>query len=189
MSWKLATAPATEPISLTEAKLHLKMDDITTDDTLITSLIKAARMYCEQYCNAGFVTQTWEYYLDRFPRVIELNKFPISAISIKYYDKDNVEQTLASTVYSVDMIDSPTRITLGENQTWPEIEGKLNAIKITATVGFGAAADVPDDIKAAILLMVGNLYANRESNVVGRMVTELPFGVKALLDNRRSFVW
>jgi uncharacterized phiE125 gp8 family phage protein len=143
-------------------------------------------MYCEQYCNAGFITQTWEYYLDRFPRWIELNKFPVSAISsIKYYDKSNVEQTLSNTVYSLDLVSSPIRITLADNQSWPETYTRLNAVKITMIVGYGAAADVPDDIKAAIKLMLGNLYVNREGNVIGRMVTEMPLGVKALLDNRR----
>ena len=188
MSWKLKTAPSTEPVTLTEAKLHLKMDDITTDDDLITSLIKAARMACESYCNMGFISQTWEYGLDKFQN-IDLNKYPVTAISVQYYDKDNTLQTLASSVYDTDYTNSPIRFRLGYNQTWPDTYKRMNAVIITATVGFTNAAAIPEDIKSAIKLMIGHLYANREAVVVGRIATDLPVGVKFLLDNYRSFVW
>ena len=68
MSEKLAlsAAPATEPITLTEAKLWLKVDD-STDDDLITALIIAARQACEDYTHRSLITQTWQMTLDRFP--------------------------------------------------------------------------------------------------------------------------
>lgn len=188
MSWKLATAPSTEPITLTEAKLHLKMDDITTDDDLITSLIKAARMSCESYCNMGFISQVWEYGMDKF-HCVDLNKYPCSAVAVTYYDTNNALQTLSTSVYDVDLNNSPVRIRLAYNQTWPDTYKKLNAVKVSATIGWANAAAVPDDIKAAIKLMLGHLYANREAVVVGRIATDLPNGVKFLLDNYRSFVW
>ena len=120
---------------------------------------------------------------------VDLNKYPISAVSVQYYDKNNTLQTLSTSVYDVDITNSPTRIRLGYNQEWPDTRERLNAVKITCTVGFASAAAVPEDIKAAIKLMIGHLYANRESVVVGRIATELPMGVKFLLDNHRSFVW
>lgn len=189
MAWKLVTAPTTEPIDSTEAKLHLKMDDIATDDTLIASLIKAARLYCELYSNMGYITQTWEYTMDAFCNRIELNKYPISAVAITYYDAANQIQTLATSVYDTDLSNSPAVIQLAYNQTFPDTYKRLNAVKITCTVGYGAASAVPDDIKAAIKLMLKHLYENREAVAVGKIATELPLGVKALLDNRRSFVW
>ena len=61
---------ASEPVSLAEAKLHLKLSDIPEDsseDTLITDLISVAREYCEKYTKRDFMGKTYEYYLDSFP--------------------------------------------------------------------------------------------------------------------------
>ncbi len=58
--WKLKTAPAVEPISTSEAKLHLKLDSDTTDDTLIAALITAAREIIENMTGRALINQTWE---------------------------------------------------------------------------------------------------------------------------------
>jgi len=63
MGLKQTVAPALEPVSLTEAKLHLRIDT-TAEDVLISSLIKAARQYCENYQRRAYITQTWELWLD-----------------------------------------------------------------------------------------------------------------------------
>lgn len=67
MPIKLNTQPAVEPVSIDEAKLHLRVthDD---EDTLIATLISAARLHAENYCRRAFVTQKWDLYLDAFPR-------------------------------------------------------------------------------------------------------------------------
>lgn len=190
MSWKLKTAPTTEPVSLSEMKLHLKMDDISSDDTLISSLIAAARSACESYTNMGFISQEWTYALDRFPSTIFLNKYPLDSVdSVQYYDSANTLQTLDSSYYDVDLQNSPGRISLAWNYTYPEIYNRINAVIVTVTIGYANAAAVPEDLKAAIKLLVAHLYENRESVMVGRMVTELPMGVKFLLSKYRSFVW
>ncbi|WP_025917676.1 head-tail connector protein [Herminiimonas sp. CN] len=67
MPIKLNTTPAVEPVSLAEAKLHLRVD-FTDDDTLITMLIGAARVAAENICRRAFITQKWDLYLDAFPR-------------------------------------------------------------------------------------------------------------------------
>jgi peptide/nickel transport system permease protein len=56
-SHKTTTAPASEPITLTEAKAHLRVD-FDDDDTLITAMIAAARGYVEEHCNRALLTQT-----------------------------------------------------------------------------------------------------------------------------------
>ncbi len=56
-NFKVKTPPATEPVSLSEAKLHLKVDT-SADDTLISALIAAALQHLERHCNSAFVTQT-----------------------------------------------------------------------------------------------------------------------------------
>ena len=54
MSWQITVEPATEPITLVEAKAHLRVD-FSDEDTYIDTLIVAARRYCEAYCNRVFI--------------------------------------------------------------------------------------------------------------------------------------
>jgi uncharacterized phiE125 gp8 family phage protein len=66
MGLRLTQAPAVEPVTLAEAKLHLRVDD-STEDTLITMLISASRAHAENVCRRAFVTQKWLLALDAFP--------------------------------------------------------------------------------------------------------------------------
>jgi hypothetical protein len=59
-------APASEPVTLAEAKLWARIDS-TVDDALVTSLIAAARQYAEDYTSRAIITQSWRMTLDRFP--------------------------------------------------------------------------------------------------------------------------
>jgi hypothetical protein len=68
MPSKITTAPASEPLSLPEAKLHLRIDDdVTIDDSLINDLIAAAREDAELITRRALVTQKWQCVLDTFP--------------------------------------------------------------------------------------------------------------------------
>ena len=83
MRLKLKTAPAVEPVTLEEAKLHLKVDG-AEDNTLITTLITTARELAERETKRAFITQTWQMYLDQAPQIIEIPKPPLqSIVSIK----------------------------------------------------------------------------------------------------------
>jgi hypothetical protein len=66
MRLRLTTAPASEPVTLAEAKDYARVD--TSDsDTLITSLIKVARRRVESETGLALITQTWTGVLDRWP--------------------------------------------------------------------------------------------------------------------------
>lgn len=62
----LVTGPSEEPVSLAEAKLHLRVDD-NADDALISALIVAARQHAENDTRRALVTQTWRQVWDQFP--------------------------------------------------------------------------------------------------------------------------
>jgi len=168
VAYKLKTAPAAEPVSSTEAKAHLRVDH-TDDDTLIGTLIITARRFCEEYLNQSLITQTWYNYLNDFydgaiyyvyrGPFLMINKGPVQSItSIKYYDADDVEQTLSTDYYHTDLSSQPARIEVSET---PETYDKLNAVTIEFVAGYGDAADVPEHIKHAMLLYIGHLYENR----------------------------
>jgi hypothetical protein len=62
----MVTPPALEPVSLTTAKLHCRVD-FDDDDAYITALVTAARQKCESYLTRSFVTTAWAQTLDGFP--------------------------------------------------------------------------------------------------------------------------
>jgi len=187
MAIRLITAPAAEPVTLAEAKAHLRVDH-SDEDTVIGAMISAARVYCEQWTARAFVTQTWELVLDEFPtNEIEIPKPPLQTIdSIKYDDGDGIEQLLAASEYETDPVSQPgwvVPITSG----WPTVYEGINAVRIRFTAGYDPgtdspvdlAANVPPSLKAAMLLYIGQLYSVREDVVVG--FTVAPVGVVELL--------
>lgn len=165
MSAKLITAPASEPITLAEAKAHLRVTD-TDEDDLISAYIVSAREVCEQQLGRALVTQTWEKVLDAFPaNEIVLPWPPLLAItSVKYIDTAGTEQTLGAATYALDTYSEPGWLLLADGEEWPETRDVANAVKIRYTAGYGAAAAVPQSIKAWIKLYVGALYENREAS-------------------------
>jgi len=184
MALKIATPPTTEPVTSTEAKLHLKVD-ATTDDTLIANLITTARETVEAIARRALITQTWDLLLDEFPEGDELLiPFPpLQTISsVQYTNQNNVTATFASSNYAVDTYSEPGRIKLVYGAAWPgDILYTLNGVKVRFIAGFGAAAAVPLKYKQAILLLLGHWYANREEVIAGANLSEIPFGVNALL--------
>lgn len=95
-------------------------------------------------------------------------------------DTDGNSQTLGSSVYRVDAVSEPGRITLAYNQSWPLIRSVTNAITITYSAGYGIPSKVPDDVKHAIKLIIGHLYEHRET-VSEMALTSVPFAAKSLL--------
>lgn len=176
-------APTVEPLRLSEAKLHLRVD-YDDDDALIGSLILAAREYCENKTNRQFITATYVMSLDAFPSEgISIPRAPLqSIINISYYDLNGDSQTLASSVYRVDSSSEPGRLSLAYNQTWPGVLKVTGSINIHFLAGYGdAASDVPDGIKAAMKLLIGHWYANREVVNVGNITSTFEHSSDALL--------
>tara|TARA_R110002110_G_scaffold112837_1_gene280290 strand:- start:356 stop:934 length:579 start_codon:yes stop_codon:yes gene_type:complete len=182
-TYQVITAAATYPVSLTETKLHLKVD-IGTDDTLITNLIIAATELSEEYTNRFFIETIIKQTCSNFNELKELYKSPvISVTSVVYYDSNNAIQVLANTEYVVNNEFEPCQINLADTKSYPNITTRVDAVNSVYKVGYGASAnDVPHTIKQAILLTIGNWYENRESIVVGRTFSELSQSAKWLLD-------
>jgi len=177
------TSPASEPLSVTEAKAHLRVDH-TSDDDLITSLISAARHHAEAFLNRALITQAWERVLDRFPcssdRPIELRAPLQSVTSVTYTDSDGQSQTWASSNYIVDTDSKPGRLLPAYTVAWPTTRDVINAVRVRFVAGYGAnGSAVPQDIRLGMLLLVGHLYEHREAVTPTAMAT-LPMGVEAL---------
>jgi uncharacterized phiE125 gp8 family phage protein len=185
LSLQLVTAPTQEPVTLVEAKAHLRVD-FADDDALITSLIAAARQAAETLTGRQLVTARWKQVFDCFPwHAILLAKAPLqSIVSIEYLDMGAVLQTLAAPMYTVDVACEPARVTPVFGQIWPISLPQIGSVSVTFDAGYGGPSLVPDGIKAWIKIRVGSLYAHREEVAVtgrGQGIAPLPF-IDGLLD-------
>lgn len=172
MKIKLISAPDTEPITLAELKLHLRLDSGTVEDVLLTSIIQAARERVEDITRRALLTQTWELYLREFPCKdhIDLPFGNLQSVnSFKYTDSANVVHTLTANVdYIVELNgEGIGRIVLPYNGSFPSATlNTSNPVAIEFDCGWESATDIPSKIRAAIKLICGDLYENRESNVL-----------------------
>lgn len=191
MALHIKTAPTDEPVSLADANLQMRIDG-SDENTLVEAYITAAREYCEGFQNLAYITQTWQLWLDAFPAEDFVN-IPLpplqSIVSIKYYDINDVEYTMSSSLYIVDDKSEPGRVNLAYGQSWPSTTLRpINGVCIEFNAGFGDdPEDVPQSIRQVILLLVAHWFENREPILTGKaeVIKELPFTITALLNNRR----
>ena len=177
----LVVAPVVEPVTIEEAKNHLRVDT-PDDDALIQRNLVAARRWAETYTRRVFVTQTWNVFYEKGQPVLTLPLPPLqSVLSVSHRTTSGSMLTVPPTVYLVDTIAAPGRILLAPGQSWPgDPLWAPNPIVIQFIAGYGLAATVPDDIKAAILLLTGFLYENREQ-AAHPSPKALPFAAENLL--------
>jgi uncharacterized phiE125 gp8 family phage protein len=182
-SIKRITEPAIEPVSLAEAKQHLRVDqDFTDDDLYIQSLISAARYYVESVSDRTLIRSQWQLKLDLFPSWdIELPRPPIAPgdVVVTFVPSQGVEQ--AFTAFRVDRDSTPAVIRPEWNGSWPTARGAENDVTITYWAGYGeSVANIPPPARHCILLMVGSWFANREAVIQGGM-NPVPMAVDAML--------
>ncbi|WP_291295824.1 head-tail connector protein [Elioraea sp.] len=192
-------APVGEPVSLIDAKAHLRVDH-TSDDVLIGAQLASARQTVEAHTGRALLTQTWEWQLDGAPTsnrvrlpvelldplgvtapiaALTIPKAPLLAVlSVTYDDAAGVAQTMSPTSYVVQAPAGDTAprgtLALAYGAAWPAARAARGSFRIRFTAGYGAAADVPAALKAAILLLLGELYESREASMQGQAIQLSP---------------
>jgi hypothetical protein len=200
-SVSVITPPADEPVDVATAALHLRVDG-NAEDALIQLYIAAARANVEEVTGLYLVQQQVRVTFDRFePREYPLPNFdtrgyqpmrrldptmrlpvwPLQSVdAVQYLDVSGTQQTLATDAYVLDKSARPARLTPAPGQDWPATQCVTGAVTMDCTVGYAPSdaappdygANVPAAIKAAILLLVGDMYANREAG--GQLLNENP---------------
>jgi uncharacterized phiE125 gp8 family phage protein len=184
----LKTGPTVEPVTLEDAKTHLRVDN-TDEDDLIEGLIQTAREYCETFTGRAFITQTWYWKADRFPyfQKIYLPRPPLVSITaVSYVDQNGTTQTWAPTTgYQLSQPAGPkagyASILPAYGTSWPTTRYQLEAVTVEYVCGYGQPPAVPASIPAAMKLLIGHLYENREAVVLGVNPLDLPLAIPALL--------
>jgi len=199
MTVRVVVQPVVEPISLDEAKEHLRFDSSlgTYQDALISGIISAVRIYAENYTRRALIQQTMEYTCEYFPDEFVL-PYPnlLSVESLKYKDSDGVLQTLGADQYQVDYNSVPGRIKPAYGETWPTLTrlGDYNSVQVRYIAGYAAVgsptdaaalrAGVPEVVKQWMKIRLSNYHALPSSIVVGTISSSLPRDFcDALLDS------
>jgi uncharacterized phiE125 gp8 family phage protein len=174
----LITPPTADVVTLEEAKAHLRVDH-ADDDALIAGMIAAATSHLDPAGNGwlgrALRPQTWELRFDAFPCGPVILPYPplISVESMKYGDGDGVERELVAGIgYRVFADAWRARLEPVYGGSWPRVRRDHESVRVRYVVGHapadGEAADaLPPSVKAAILLIVGDLYAFRETVAEG----------------------
>lgn len=183
MGIKVVSPPSVEPVTLAEAKAHLRVDS-ADEDALITRLIVAAREQCEQELDRSLAQQTLQLMLDAFPAgALLLPRGPvISVSSVQYVDTAGVLQTVSANDYTLDDAQIDAWLLYAYGSDWPQARDQANAVRVQYVAGWPNSV-VPASIQQWILLHIGTLYANRESTGE-RPANPSPFAAR-LLDRFR----
>lgn len=188
MALALTSAPAAEPISLAEAKAHLRIDE-DLEDGLIGALITSARLWIERQYGLALITQGWSFYLDRVPDggAVALPLAPLQTIgTVTLHNEDGGTAVLEANAYEFDALSKPARLIFTSASGTASLR-RLNGIEIAYTAGFGDLPDaVPRPIRQALLLLVAHWFERREPVAVGGESPEVPSMVAGLLSPFRQ---
>lgn len=188
MSLQQVTGPATEPLTVAEAKDHLRVDG-TSEDALISSLILTSRLHIEAALGLALLSQSWKMYLDRWPKGGEV-RIPLrplqSANEIRVHDANGGSAVIDPALYVVDAVSSPGRVVL-EGSNLPKPGRPANGIEISFLSGYGdTQSDVPAPIRQALLLLVAHWYEHRDPVEIGTPGVAIPTAVSRLLKPYRQ---
>ena len=179
----LLAGPAEEPVTLAEAKAWLKVDG-ADEDALIATLITAARLHLESVTGRALLTQSWRLVLDAWPAggEVRLPVAPLSALTaIRAFDEDGDEHAIGLAQFLVEAGGTPARLVLPGTVAGMPVLRQRFGIEIDYVAGFGDAADVPQELKQALLVLVAHWFEHRDAVVIAGSGAVIPFGFDRLI--------
>ncbi len=183
MALALTNGPAEEPVTVAEAKAHLRIDG-SAEDILIASLIVTSRLHVEAALGFALITQGWRLTLDKWPEggTVLFPLRPIRSVtSVTVRDESGDAVVVSSSGYLLDGEALRPRL-VPRDGTWPAPGRQTNGIEIAFEAGIGdEAADIPQPIRHAILLLVAHWYEHRDPLEVGAAGAAIPAVVSDLL--------
>ncbi len=193
----VTAAPADTPVSLTELKTYLRVDD-DTEDALLDAMIKGGVETAETYLGRSLITQMLRQSLDywparqasdaRFPwfdgpRIVELARPPVqSIVAVTVYDQDDQSSVIASSAYRLaNGSNDRARLVLHKGQSWAADLRPTDAIAIDYIAGYGdTASDVPEPIRQGLMALIGFWFEHRDGAAWQTALPPLPIGAASL---------
>jgi uncharacterized phiE125 gp8 family phage protein len=180
----LIAPPATEPLTLAETKLFLRVDG-TAEDDLVNALIKAARAHVETVTARALITQGWRAFRDQWPskRVLRIPRAPVISLdALTVHDEDGAAHLVDPSAYRLDKASVPARLQVSDAAPVPGL--MVNGIEVDFTAGYGdQPTDVPEPLRLAMRRLVAHWYEHREADggAEAAVSSGTPSSVAALL--------
>lgn len=164
----LIDPPTIEPVTLAEAKAHMRLTG-TDDDDYVCAMITAARIQVESATRRVLIDQTWRIFRDDWPASgrIDLAPAPVkSVVAVTVYDAAGEPSVLPPTSWTLDAAGAPARLAFTAAPLRP---GRaLNGLEIDLVAGYGASGlSVPQPLRLAIMTLVARWYEDREGLAYG----------------------
>jgi len=185
--YSVVVEPATEPVTLDEAKLFARVDE-DVDDALVDALIASARQCVEEETGIALMPQTRDAFLNVAPesKEFELSWRPIQSVTyIKALNEDGTDTEIDSTDILLDGANARIGIKTGAD-IFPLAIGdqRFNGFVIRYVSGYADAATVPEWAKTAIKMLVAHWYEHREASAA-EIQTKIPFHIQMVLDKHK----
>ena len=178
----LIEPPAIEPVTLAEAKAHLRLTG-TEDDDYVAAMITAARLQVESATRRVLIDQTWRIFRDDWPPggIVDLAVAPITSVAaVTVFDANGDPTELPPTAWRLDAASSPARLALVGATAAPS--QPLNGIEIDVVAGYGASGlAVPQPLRLAIMTLVARWYEDREGLAYGIVPSRVAVAFEALV--------
>ena len=184
----LFAAPTIEPVSLDDLKRHCRVSG-DEDDAYLADLIVVARQHLEQICWSSFITQTWDYYWDRFWWKMFIPRPPLlTVVSFQYTPPGGgALLSIPTSIWELSCENQCPFARLEYLQTWPLTRGYRDDVVMRVTSGYGpAASDVPMPIRHAVKLLAAYMYLNRGDELAANPSgAGIAMGLDALITSYR----
>lgn len=178
------------PLTLAQAKEHLRVDG-TAEDDYIQAILDAAIEKVEQDMSIILQRAEMVMRLARWPgsEQFVLPVFPLAEVTEITYLEDGEDNptTLNSDLYRAELDSVPPRIVMKKDRLFPSDSLETGyPIAVSFIAGY---ADDAWNTKAvhAIRLLLGHWYLHREAVATGTIATEIPQAYEALVLGGRQW--
>ena len=189
MTAYLLAGPATEPVTLAEAKAFLRVDG-SDEDSFIETLITAARLHAESVTGRATISQSWRVVLDAWPQGwrIDLPLAPLKSLTaIRAYDADGEATVLPLADFQPQSGPAPACVFLPSGVIDMPVLRDHNGIELDYVAGYGDTPEtVPEDLRHAILTLVGYWFEHRDAVIVAGSGAVVPAGFDQLVAPYRA---
>lgn len=162
--------PAAElPITLVEAKAYLRVTN-TAEDNLINGLISACTGLIEKYTGRTLITTTFRgnysalavLKTESWP-ILDLSRSPVQSITSVEQLVDGSWTAFGASDWEIKELSGYSRLLVDQTATSIPTYDTIEPYKYRTqfVAGYGAAADVPEELKTAIKLAINFFYTNR----------------------------
>ncbi len=184
MTMFLVTPPASEPVTITDARAFLRISTDSEDD-ILRRLIATARELVEAETGLALIDQTWRLRVDRWPRSgrLALFKYPVKAVTaVVAYKPDGTAISFSSEEFMLHHNRRPQRLYMAQ---YPDAS-TFCGVEVDFIAGFGeSGVEVPDALKQAILSLTAHLYESRAGVDADAVSQSFPPMVSQMVDSWR----